>query len=68
MYLRFEVKCIIISIIGANSNCVSNVNKRVWTYRVPEQKLFCTAAGVNSGRLVSGNAVVVLSLVAAASS
>jgi hypothetical protein len=44
------------------------VNKRVWTYSVPQQKLFCTAASVDSGRLVSGNVVIVLSLVAAASS
>jgi hypothetical protein len=29
MYLWLEVKCIIISITGANSNCVSSVNKRV---------------------------------------
>jgi hypothetical protein len=34
---------------------------------VPQQKQFCTAASINSGRLVSGN-VVVLSLLAAASS
>jgi hypothetical protein len=34
---------------------------------MPQQKLFCTAASVNSGRLVSGN-VLVLSLVTAASS
>jgi hypothetical protein len=33
---------------------------------VPQQKVFCTAANVNSRRLVSGNVVVVLSLVAAA--